>query len=114
MKKNENSQYFPVSVLREKLRLQSVELAEKLKRSVNRLTSCDRFPCLEYGEEVAAEMNLTEELFYIQHCRTALERCIGAGAATLRYRRRDGSVTVTRLRLVGPGRVRVSGLRAVS
>jgi hypothetical protein len=65
---------------------------------------------MEYGEEVAAEHRLADELFYLQHCRSALERCIGAGAASLRFRRADGTVAVTRFRMVGASRVRVAGL----
>ena len=108
-KNNQKSQQYPISILREDLRLRSAELASKLNRSVNRLTSCDSLPCLEYGEEVAAEQLLAKELFYLQHCRNALEHCIGSGGATLRYRWGDGRVTSTRFRKIGPGRVKVTG-----
>ena len=110
--KNNKSQQFPVSVLREDLRLRSGDLAHRLSRSVGRLTSCDSLPCLEYGEEVKAEQAMAERLFYTQHCRTALERCIGCGSATLRYRWADGTVTRTHFRKVGPSRIKVSGLLA--
>jgi len=110
--KNNKPEYFPISVLRENLRLQASEYATRLSRSVARLTSCDSLPCLEYGEEVAAEHTLAEGMFYTQHCREALERCIGVGGATLRYRWADGSVTNTRFRKVGPGRVKVTGLKS--
>lgn len=100
---------YPISTLRESLRLQAEALAEKLRRSVARLTSCDLLPCTEYGEEVAYEHDLAERLFYLQSCRNALEQCISTGATRQRYRWRDGRVTVTRFRRVSTGRVRVSG-----
>lgn len=108
--KNSKTEYFPVSILREDLRQRANALATRLSRSVGRLTSCDSLPCLEYSDEVKAEQALAEQLFYIQHCRNALERCIGSGGATLRYRWADGAVTQTRFRKVGPSRVRVTGL----
>ena len=80
-------------------------------RSVGRLTSCDLLPCMEYGDEVAFQRSLAEELFYIQSCRNALERCIGNGGAAVRYRWADGSTSFTRFRRTGPGQVRVSGLK---
>ena len=88
--KNNKTEYFPISTLREELRLRASEYAGRLSRSVGRLTSCDRLPCLEYAEEVAAEHALAEKLFYAQHCRDALERCIDVGGAALRYRWADG------------------------
>lgn len=112
-KTNKKPEYFPISALREDLRLRAEGTAEKLRRSVGRLTSCDLLPCTEYGEEVGYEHDLAERLFYLQHCRNALEQCISVGATLQRYRWRDGSVTVTRFRKVGPGRVRVSGLLSV-
>jgi hypothetical protein len=106
----QKAQQFPIGVLREDLRQRSCTLAAKLSRSVGRLTSCDALPCLEYGEEVMAEQRLARELLYLQHCRNALEHCIGSGGATLRYRWDSGQVTQTRFRKVGPGRVKVTGL----
>ncbi len=106
---NQNREY-PISLLREELRQQANTLAARLSRSVGRLTSCDLLPCLEYGEEVAAEQSLAQKLFYLQNCRNALERCIASGGATLRYRWADGTVTRTRFRKIGPGRVRTTGL----
>lgn len=108
MKNNTNE--YPISVLREQLRQQAVTLSGKLSRSVARLTSCDLLPCLEYGEEVAKEQDWAQQLFYIQSCRNALERCIACKSATVRYRGNDGTVTRTTFRKVGPARVRVSGL----
>lgn len=108
--RNNKSEYFAMDGLREELRQQAVSLAEKLSRSVGRLTSCDRLPCLEYGEEVTYEYKLAEQLFYVQQCRNALERCIGCGGAKLRYRWAGGSVTQTTFRTVGPARVKVTGL----
>ena len=112
-KTNKKPEYFPVSVLREQLRTQAEATAEKLRRSVARLTSCDLLPCEEYGEEVSYEHALAEQLFYLQHCRHALEQCLCTGATLQRYRWRDGTVTVTRFRKTAPGRVRVSGLKAL-
>ena len=108
-KQNKKFHEYPITTLRESLRLQAEAIAEKLRRSVSRLTSCDLLPCTEYGEELAYEHQLAEELFYLQSCRNALEQCISTGATRQRYRWRDGSVTVTRFRRVTPGRVRVSG-----
>lgn len=99
---------YPISDLREALRLEAADLAVRLSRSVGRLTSCDSLPCLEYGEEVIKEEALAQELFYIQHCRNALERCIAGKGATLRFRHGDGTVSRTVFRKVGPARVRVS------
>ena len=108
--KNNNPQYFPILSLRETLRLQASGLSGQLSRSVGRLTSCEALPCLEYGEEVQFEHTLAEKLFYIQHCRNALERCIAGNGATLRYHWSDGAVTRTTFRKIGPNRVKVTGL----
>ncbi len=108
--KNRKGEYFAISFLREALRAGAKEQALRLSRSVGRLTSCDWEPCLEYGEEVQAEHVLAQRLFYLQHCRDALERCIDTGGAVLRYHWQDGTVTVTRLRKVGPNRVKVWNL----
>lgn len=104
------SEYYAAVFLREQLRQRAADLSAKLNRSVSRVSSWD-LPCMEYGDEVQTEHRLAEELFYLQHCRTAVERCLGKGGALLRYKRADGSVTVTRFRLVGPNRIRVTGLQ---
>lgn len=104
------NEYYAAAFLREQLRQRASDLSGKLNRSVSRVSSWD-LPCLEYGEEVQTEHRMAEELFYLQHCRDAVERCLDKGGALLRYKRTDGSVTVTRFRLVGPNRIRVSGLR---
>jgi len=109
--KNKKNQYFPITSLRESLRQRAITLTARLSRSVARLTSCDLLPCMEYGEEVAFQQNIAQELFYIQSCRNALERCIGNGGAVLRYRCPDGTCRTTRFRRSGPGQVRVSGLQ---
>ena len=96
--------------LREQLRQQACDTATRLSRSVARLTSCEMLPCLEYGEEVAYQQELAQRLFYLQHCRNALERCIGGKSATLRYRWPDGTVTRTLFRRSGINQVKVSGL----
>ena len=108
--KKTNIQHFPASELREQLRQRSCGLTARLSRSVARLTSCDPLPCPEYDEEVRFQQALAQELFYLQHCRTALERCIAGSGANLRYRWADGRVTVTRFRKVGPSRIKVTGL----
>ncbi len=102
--------YYPVMTLRETLRQEACSLTDRLHRSVGRLTSCDLLPCLEYGEEVEFQRQLTQRLFYIQNCRDALEQCVGGKSIAVRYRWPDGTVTVTRFRLVTPSRVRVTGL----
>lgn len=112
MASRKNTQEYPIHVLREALRRQSTQQASLLSRSVGRLTSCDARPCLEYREEVATEYAVIDRLLYIQQCRSSLERCIGSGAARLRYRWRDGRVTDTCFRRTSPGRIRVSGLLA--
>lgn len=105
-----NAQYYPVSVLREELRLQANQVTTRLSRSVARLTSCENQPCLEYGEEVAFQQELAQRLFYLQHCRNALERSLASKVATLRYRWPDGTISRTRFRKAGPNRVKVTGL----
>ena len=104
------NEYFAAAFLREQLRQRASTLSGKLNRSVGRVSSWD-LPCPEYGDEVAAEQRMAEELFYLQHCRTAVERCLAKGGALLRYRKADGSVVVTRFRLVGPNRIRATGLQ---
>lgn len=108
-----NSNAFPIPTLREDLRLRSCALAARLSRSVARLTSCDSQPCLEYGDEVRTEQELATRLFYLQHCRDALEKCIGGSRVTVRYRWSDGTVTRTAFRKDGPNRVKVTGFRTV-
>lgn len=110
MTAKKNTQEYPIQMLREELRQRSGRQAALLSRSVGRLTSCDALPCPEYREEVAAEYAVVDRLLYIQQCRSSLERCISSGSARLRYRWGNGTVTETRFRRVGPGRVRVSGL----
>ena len=97
--------------LREDLRQQANALTTRLSRSVARLTSCDPQPCMEYEEEVQFQQDIAQRLFYLQHCRNALERCIGSGAATLRYRWPDGTVSRTTFRKVGQNQVKTVGLR---
>lgn len=109
MKKN-NTQEYPVHVLRERLRQCAVGQTQALSHSVSRLTSCDALPCLEYQEEVAAEYEVVDHLLYAQQCRAALEQCIANGRVRLSYRWKDGQVTETCFRRVAPGRVKVSGL----
>lgn len=106
MKNNKKAQYFPISALREDLRLRAAYLASRLERSVGRLTSCDALPCEEYGEEVKTEYALAEKILYLQNTRNALEQCIAKGAASLRFRWSGGAVTVTHFKKIGPNRVK--------
>lgn len=108
-KKNVND--YSIHVIRENLRLASLQQAALLERSVGRLTSYDAQPCTEYGQEITAQYDVIDELLYLQQCRNALERCIATGTVRLRYHWRDGRVTDTRFRKVSPGRIRVSGLQ---
>ncbi len=103
-------QFFPAADLRERLRQRANSLTTRLSRSVARLTSCDPLPCPEYGDEIRFQQELAQELFYIQNCRTALERCIAGSGANLRYRWAGGAVTTPRFRKVGPSRIKVTGL----
>ena len=104
-------QYFSVFQLREQLRCQANETTARLSRSVNRLTSCDPDPCLEYAEEVRYQQELAQQLFYLQHCRNALERSIASQCAVLRYRWPDGTASRTTFRKADPNRVKVTGLK---
>ncbi len=104
-------QYFSVFQLREILRQQANETAALLSRSVGRLTSCEPDPCLEYAEEVNYQQQLGQKLFYLQHCRNALERSIASQVAVLRYRWPDGTSSRTTFRKAGPNRVKVTGFK---
>ena len=66
---------------------------------------------MEYGEEVGYQQQLAQKLFYLQHCRNALERSIAAGTAVLRYRWPDGTSSRTTFRKAGPNRVKATGLK---
>lgn len=112
MKNNKSNTEHPIASLREDLRLEAHALTERLHRSVGRLTSCEMLPCLEYGEEIEYQRRLAERLFYLQHCRDTLEKCISTGKVVLRYHWQDGAVSVTRFRKVGPARVQVTGFVA--
>lgn len=108
MKNNSNA--YPAPLLREELRQRSSALAQRLSRSVARMTSCENAPCLEYGDEVRIQQDLIRRVLYLQHCRDALERCIAGYRVTVRFRRPDGSQGRTTFRRDGPNRVRVTGL----
>lgn len=114
MATKQNAKEYPIQIIREDLRRRSTQEAALLARSVGRLTSCDIQPCLEYRDEIANEHAVIDRLLYVQECRNSLKRCISSRAARLRYRWRDGRVTETRFRRIGPGRIRVSGLLAGS
>lgn len=104
-------QIFPQQRLREQLRQEANSRAERLSRSVGRLTSFDELPCPEYEDEVTWERAIVDQLLYLQHCRLALERCLDQGGARLRYRWGDGRVTLTSFQRIRQGRVRVLGLQ---
>lgn len=110
MVSKQTAREYPTYILREQLRQRSIRQSDALARSVARLTSCDALPCPEYRQEVEGEYSVVDKLLYLQQCRSALEQCIASGAARLRYRWRDGTVTDTRFHCTAPGRVRVSGL----
>ncbi len=97
MKQFHNAQG-PIAAVRAQLQQQSVETAEKLRRSVSRAASVDNFPCTEYGEEVACQHRLTEELLFLQHCRSALERAIERGESRLIWRWQSGGTSEVRFR----------------
>lgn len=99
----------PAEAAREDLRRRAVTQAEKLSRSVARLTSCDA-PCVEYTDEVLHEKAVIDDLLYYQHCRAALERCLENGNSSLRYRRQDGTVKTVSFQRQSLGRVRIQGL----
>ena len=106
----ESCQYYPIPVLREALRRQASELSARLSRSVARLTSCDSLPCLEYGDEIKAQHDIAEKLFFIQQSRNALEQCIAGNNVTLRYRWSDGGATQTKFRKSGLNQVKITGI----
>lgn len=108
--KNEPSVILPVETARETLRARALSHAQTLARSVSRLTSADAQPCLEYGEEIAAQRSDMDALLFAQHCRCCLERCIAGGRSSLRYRFLDGSTACVRFQRLSLGRVRIRGL----
>ncbi len=105
-----NEHFYLPEELRERLRQRAVACSSRLDRAAARRTSADPLPCPEYGEEVARQFALAEELFHIQYCRAALERCIDSGAASLRYHRADGAPVRTVFRMTERGLVQVTGL----
>lgn len=99
----------PAEAAREDLRRRAVSQAEKLSRSVARLTSCDA-PCVEYADEILLEKAVIDDLLFYQHCRAALERCLENKSATLHYRWQDGSVKTVFFQRLSLGRVKIQGL----
>ena len=99
----------PVEGAREELRRRAVCQAEKLSRSVARLTSCDD-PCIEYADEVLYEKTVIDDLLFYQYCRSALERCLANENSTLRYRRKDGTIQIVSFQRLSLGRVSIQGL----
>lgn len=100
----------PVEGAREELRRRAVCQAEKLSRSVARLTSCDD-PCIEYADEVLHEKAVIDDLLFYQCCRAALERCLENKSAALRYKRQDGTVRTVSFQRQSLGRVKIQGLK---
>lgn len=88
----------PITAVREELQRRSMELAGQLARSVGRAASVDQVACLEYGDEVALQRQLMEELLFLQHCREALERAIHTGSSHLVWHWHGGSSTTVRFR----------------
>jgi len=103
-------EYFAVDALREKLRQDALALSVYLTRSVGRLTSCDEQPCLDYGEEVERQQDAVQKLLYLQHCRTALEKCIQSDGFVLSFRFADGDTSRTVFKMVGKDGVKVANL----
>lgn len=99
----------PAEAAREELRRRAVSQAEKLSRSVARLTSCDA-PCVEYADEVLQERAVIDDLIYYQQCRTALERCLENKSSALRYKRQDGTMKTVSFQRMSLGRVKILGL----
>lgn len=112
MASRKNAREYPIQIIREQLRQRSVQQTALLSRSVGRMTSYDVQPCPEYRDEIERERGIIDKLIYLQRCRCSLEKCIGSGAARLRYRWQNGNVTETSFRKVAPGRIRVNGLLA--
>ena len=103
-------QEYWVTTLRERLRHLANEQAAKLCRAVDRKTSVDEQPCVEYAEEVSNQYGIAERLFYYERCRAALERCLATGRATTTYKWNDGRETRTTFVRSSPGHVEAIGL----
>ena len=97
MKKLNNAQG-SIPAIRELLLQQSSHVVHQLSRSVNRATSVDFLPCTEYREEVLRQSSLAEELLFLQHCRSALERAVDKGSSRLVWRWQEGGSTEVRFR----------------
>lgn len=97
MKKLNNAKGSILTV-REELRRESADTARLLSRSVERVASVDHLPCREYGAEVAHQQVLAEELLFLQHCRSALERAVARGSSRLVWRWQSGGSTEVRFR----------------
>lgn len=93
-----NSTHGSILHVREALLRQSVETAQLLQRSIGRPASVDLLPCREYGEEVTHQHRLAEELLFLQHCRSALERAVDKGGSRLVWRWQSGGRTEVRFR----------------
>lgn len=103
-------QEYYVTTLRERLRRLANDQAAKLSRSVDRKTSVDEQPCVEYVEEVANQYKIAERLFYYEKCRATLERALATGRATLSYKWVGDRETRTTFARTTPGHVEAIGL----
>ena len=93
-----NNAHGSILTVRALLQQQSTDTAEQLRRSVARAASVDFLPCREYGAEVARQQALAEDLLFLQHCRSALERAVDKGSSRLVWRWQDGGSSDVRFR----------------
>lgn len=93
-----NNTHGSILHVREVLLLQSAETAQLQQRSVGRPASVDLLPCREYMEDVVHQHRLTEDLLFLQHCRSALERAVDKGGSRLVWRWQSGERTEVRFR----------------
>ena len=106
-----NAQVMSVYALRERLRTQSEEIAEKLRRSVARQTSYDSLPCDDYLDTVHDQQKLMQRLAYIQYCRAMVERCILKGGAIMKFYNGGPEPVITKFYRVKPGQIQVINLQ---
>ncbi len=97
-------------VLREKLREASVEAAEKLSRSVTRVSSYEPGPCVEYGELVKSQCGLMNRVLSLQKCRSVLESSMAGKSVRLVFQVPGGRVIRTKFVPVSSGKTKVFGL----
>ena len=103
-------QEYYITTLRERIRHLANEQAAKLSRTVDRKTSVDEQPCVEYVDEITNQFHIAEKLFYYQKCRATLERALAEDRATLTYKWAGGRETRTTFARTTPGHVEAIGL----